>query len=53
MRCLAIITLTMVPPALAEQLVAEVKRLQQELVHTRTKLQVAENSLRNMPSEGI
>lgn len=38
--------------ALAEQLVCEVRRLQQELAMTRAKLESAEDVLSKMPSEG-
>ena len=38
--------------ALAEQLVSEVKRLQQELAITKSKLQSASEMISKMPSEG-
>ena len=41
------------PTGLAEQLVLEVKRLQQELNHTKTKLSTAEEMIQKMPSEGV
>ena len=40
-------------PGLAEQLVQEVKRLQQELSLTKTKLATAEELIHKMPSEGV
>lgn len=40
------------PAGLAEQLVGEVRHLQQELATTRAKLSTAEDMLRKMPSEG-
>ena len=48
-----IITSYFLFPALAEQLVSEVKRLQQELAITKSKLQSASEMISKMPSEGI
>ena len=39
-------------PALAEQLVCEVRKLQQELARTQARLESAEETISKMPSEG-
>lgn len=49
---LQVIVCLSLPSGLAEQLVQEVKRLQQELSLTKTKLATAEELIHKMPSEG-
>ena len=51
--CLLLSMFFPVSLALAEQLVSEVKRLQQELAVTKSKLQSAGEVIAKMPSEGL